>query len=290
MAQAPKVRLRLKDVFGAPIREAATIQFHNLETSERKLLKGVDVSRIVAVSGLRGAPRGLYRMSIDIPSYMPVSRFLNVPASATPLTEIAMAIDPADVTEVKFPAYGRLPADLRGLIERSKAVLGFEGKSGKALYESLDSVRKAGMINIAAKANVTPLADDSTVLPRLEELHELRGDRFFVTVAKELREEVKHSAAAGLFHSVSGFLHHPPDGFTPAGSFKTPDNYGNLQLSFFMKGNECRADVDLDDAQGLGHIFQVLGNWLTNRPTHPYDIHQILYAYQHIDAGYRLEV
>lgn len=290
MAQAPRVRLRLKDVFGAPVRESATIQFHNLETSERRLLKGVDASRIVAISGLSGSPRGLYRMSIDIPSYMPVSRFINVPASATQLTEMTMAIDPDNVTGVKFPGYSRLPANLRSLLERSKAVLGFEGMSGKALYESLDPIRKAGLLNIAAKANVTPLADESTVLPRIEELHELRGDRFFVTVAKELREEVKHSAAAGLFHSVSGFLHHPPDGFTPAGSFKTPDSYGNLQLSFFMNGNDCRADVDLDDAQGLGHIFQVLRNWLSGRPTHPYDIHQILYAHQRIDADYRLQV
>jgi hypothetical protein len=290
MAQAPKVRLRLRDVFGSTIRESATIEFHHLELSERKVLKGVDASKTIAVAGLRGSPRGLYRMFVDLPSYMPISQFLNVPASGSRIAEIRLAVNPDRVRDVKFPAYSSLTADLRQLLGRSTAVLNFEAKSGKALYESLDPIRKACLLNIAAKTNVTSLVDASRVLPRIEEIHELRGDRFFVTVAKELREEVKNSAPAGLFNPVSGILHHPPTGFTSAGSFKTPDNYGNLQLSFFMNADDCRADVDLDDEQGLGHVFQVLRNWLTGRPTHPYDIHQILYAHQHIDAGYRFQV
>jgi hypothetical protein len=121
-------------------------------------------------------------------------------------------------------------------------------------------------------------------------LRELRGDRFFVVVSKELREETKHSGGDGLFKSVSGSLHHLPAefiGFTPAGSFKTPDRYGNLQLTFFMKGDECVADVDIDDASGLEHVFQVIENALPGNSTHPYNIHQILVAHQKLDPGYR---
>ena len=46
--------------------------------------------------------------------------------------------------------------------------------------------------------------------------------------------------------------------------------------------------IDIDDAAGLGHVFQVLRNHLTGNPTHPYNIHQILIAHQHLDPGYRL--
>jgi hypothetical protein len=49
-------------------------------------------------------------------------------------------------------------------------------------------------------------------------------------------------------------------------------------------------DVDIDDAAGLGHVFQVLRNTLTGRPTHPYDIHEILVSYQQLDPGYRFVV
>jgi hypothetical protein len=91
-----------------------------------------------------------------------------------------------------------------------------------------------------------------------------------------------------LFRPVDGSLHDPPQGFAPAGSFKTFDAFGNLQLTFFADGARCRADVDIDDAAGLLHVFQVLRNNLSGNPTHPYDIHQILIAHQHLDPGYQL--
>ncbi len=129
------------------------------------------------------------------------------------------------------------------------------------------------------------------MLPYVEELREIRGDRFFVRVPKELREEVKNSVALGFFRSVDGSLHHPPAGFTDAGSFKTEDSYGNLQLTFFMKENgDCVADIDIDDAAGIGHVFQVLMNTLTGRPTHPYGIHEILVFHQKLDPGYGFAV
>jgi hypothetical protein len=121
----------------------------------------------------------------------------------------------------------------------------------------------------------------------------LRGDRFFATVPKELREEVKHSVIDDLFHEADESLHHPPtgfEGFSNAGSFKTSDPEGNLQLSFFMKGDECLVDIDIDDAAGLAHAFQVLRNTLKGRPTHPFDIHQILVFRQKLDPGYTFNV
>jgi hypothetical protein len=73
-----------------------------------------------------------------------------------------------------------------------------------------------------------------------------------------------------------------------AGSFKTGDLFGNLQVTLFQNDAQCRADIDIDDAAGLGHVFQVARNHLTGEPTHPYNIQQILIAHQHLDPGYRL--
>ena len=110
-------------------------------------------------------------------------------------------------------------------------------------------------------------------------------------MSHELREEVKNSALSGHFFEAPSGLHRPPDGFESAGSWKTPDHYGNLQVTFFAKGSsEWVADIDIDDAGGLAHVFQVLRNHLTGRPTHPYDIQQILLVHQKIDPGYSLVV
>ena len=129
------------------------------------------------------------------------------------------------------------------------------------------------------------------MLSYIQELRELRGDRFFATVPKELREETKNSVDEGLFDPADSSLHHPPAGFTHAGSFKTPDHYGNLQLTFFMnEAGDCVADIDIDDARGIEHVFQVLRNKLSGKPTHPYNIHEILVGYQHNDPGYSFQI
>jgi hypothetical protein len=90
---------------------------------------------------------------------------------------------------------------------------------------------------------------------------------------------------------VSGSLHTPPPGYCAAGSFKTADQYGNLQLTFFASEQPpltFKVDADIDDAAGLGHVFQVMRNWLTHGTTHPYDIHQILVYRQEVALPYEL--
>src|SRR6266404_1178449 len=123
------------------------------------------------------------------------------------------------------------------------------------------------------------LGDDVTAFTRL------RGDRFFAKVAKELRDAVKNSIAANVFSEAPDALHTPPPGFEKVDSFKTPDLYGNLQLTFFSNPTtlEFLSDTDIDDAQGGEHIFQVLRPILTGKHTNPYDIHEILLEYQKVD-------
>jgi hypothetical protein len=122
-------------------------------------------------------------------------------------------------------------------------------------------------------------------------LYRIRPDRIFADVDVSLRDRVKTAEAEGRFREVNGALHTPPPGYCSAGSFKTDERYGNLQLSFFASEAApllFRVDADIDDAAGVGHTFQVLRNWVTSGATHPYDIHQILVYRQEAFPAYDL--
>jgi len=239
---------------------------------------------------LFGAPQGLYKAEIDPAAYLSVSRFIKLKASAVTEIEIVFPIDKKKVKSVVFQPFVRLPADLKRVLENSDKVSSFEGKKGEKLYDALDDIRKAGMLNIVAKCAATPLSNGKTILPFLERINEIRGDRFFVAVSKELRQETKNSAVAGLFFPAPEILHTPPEGFAHAGSFKTFDRYGNLQLSYFLNGEDCVADIDIDGASGLEHLFQVVEHRVTGQQTHPYEVHEILMIHQEIDPGYKFLV
>jgi hypothetical protein len=289
MASEVKLQLELLNVYGKFLGEKVDVILRHQVLSETNKAS-LNATGKVQITGLRGSPQGLYRIEVDPPSYQYVSQFINMKASGITPLSLTFPIDPGKVKKVNFPSYQKLSDDLRTVLENSDKVLSFVGKKGPDLYGALDDIRRAGLLNIAVKSGATPLTNGRTVLSYIQTLNELRGDRFFCVVPKELREEVRNSEAEGLFDKVDGSLHHPPPGFSSAGSFKTPDNYGNLQLTFFMKGDDCVADVDIDDAGGLGHIFQVLRNKLSGKPTHPYNIHEILVAHQKLDPGYTFVV
>jgi hypothetical protein len=289
MPAEPVLKLHLLDIFDEPINEAALVTFRNQSLSEVLNARSV-AGKSMSVRGLRGSPNGLYRVEADPAAYLASSRFIDVAASGTTEAEMYFAVDPRRVKKVSFPAFNRLSTEVRRLLDASKSIGGFEGKAGAKLYGGLDDLRRAGFLNIIAKCGVTALPSGRSVLSHIEELRDLRGDRFFCVVPQQLRDDVKNATQAALFNEVDGSLHHPPDGFEPAGSFKTPDHYVNLQLTFFASADEWVADIDIDDANGLAHVFQVLRNELTGRPTHPFDIHQILKRHQSLDTGYRLEI
>jgi len=289
MATEVRLRLEVLDVYGKPIPEKIDVMLRHQVLSEVLKVSAIGAKPIV-ITGLRGAPQGRYRIEVDPPSYQYVSQFLNMKASGITSLSIQFPIDPGKVKKVNFPSFSKLSENLKKLLEKSDKVFSFEGKKGNVLYDSLDDIRRAGLLNIAAKSDATGAGNEKSVLSYIQELKEIRGDRFFAIVPKQLREDTKNSVALGMFQPVDGSLHHPPEGFTHAGSFKTPDHFGNLQLTFFMKGDECVVDIDIDDAGGLEHVFQVLRNKLSGSPTHPYNIHEILIRFQKIDPGYTFVV
>lgn len=281
----PTLTLRLLDVKNRPLEETVDIILRRQSIGQPTVVS-VKAGKALKIKNLSS---DVYFVEVDPPSYLAAGSFVMVNPGGANLT-MTFPVDNRKVKNVVFPAFNKLGAESRRVLNDTDMLLDFENKSGAELYKALDDTRRAGFLNIMSKSSFTVLSNGRIVSSYVTRLRELRGDRFFAVVPKELREETKNSAVAGLFRSVPEGKHHPPVGFTNAGSFKTPDHYGNLQLSFFSNGSDWVADIDIDDAAGLEHVFQVLRNELTNRPTHPYDIHEILIKHQMLDPGYELVV
>jgi hypothetical protein len=176
-------------------------------------------------------------------------------------------IHPERVREARFPAYADLDPVLKDVLERSR----LEGSdhSGAALYQDLSADEKAGLFNLFAKMSSVGFDDRRTIWSFVDDVYRVRPDRVFV--------------------NVQVGLHTPPLGFVSAGSYKTFDDFGNLQLSFFCSQAAplaFKVDADIDDAAGLAHSFQVIRNFVTQGTTHPYDIHEILVFRQEATLPY----
>ncbi len=221
--------------------------------------------------------------------HRPVAQFAMPGPGSPAVAQLYAPLDPQRVTSAKFPDYAALPAELCAALERSM-IEGVTG-SGETLYVALGDTLKAGLLNLFSKMNGFGFDDKRTVWSFVDRLTRIRADRIFADVQPALRDMVKSGVAAGRFRVVSGSLHTPPPNFVPAGSFKTLEQYGNLQLTFFVSALEplaFKVDADIDDAAGLGHVFQVLRNSVTHGTTHPYDIHEILVFRQEVALPYEL--
>ena len=281
-----RLELEFVDVHGERIRDTVDIRLRHRVLAEERRIDDQDASRPIAIPGLRTEPNGLYVLEVRARCYWPVSRFVTIAASGLTRETIALPIRPERAQAV-FPSYDELDDRMRGVLERSDKVRGHEGLTGRALYDALSDDARAGLLNISKKSLATPFRNGADLLHHVT-LVDVRGDRCFVEVPLALKDQMPGFVEEEVFRAVDGSLHEPPSGFLPAGSFKTLDAFGNLQMTFFASGVRCVADVDIDDAAGLRHVFQVMRNHLSGNPTHPYNIHQILVTHQHLDPGYRL--
>lgn len=279
------------DVYGKRVKDRidVTLKHQTLSHSEHK--KDHQGNKRLKFTGLDSTQGGAYHVLVFPTRYRPVSMFVRVHEGKTVQQSFVLPVDPDRVADVEFPEYEDLAADLKSVLQASD-VEGNEGLHGEDLYKALDNPRKAGLLNVYTKMKATVFENGRDAFSYVSSLTRVRAQRFFAKVRKELRDEVKNSIASNLFHEVSGALHTPPPGFSSADSFKTREKYGNLQLSFFSKPEtlEFIIDADIDDAQGIEHVFQVLRPFFTGKNTNPYDVHEILIAYQKIDPMYRLLV
>ena len=249
-------------------------------------------SKTITLTEIITSQGGRYVLRVAPDRYRSMYRIIQVHESPVKNEEhIVLAIRPDRVVDVKFPEFNELSADLVRVLSQSN-VESFPGLQGQALFDALRPLKipTAGMFNLHAKMNATLFQNQRSVLSYLEKLLRIRGDRIFGVVDKTLRDEVKNACLEDKFHEVSGALHTPPPNFKFVDSFKTFEDYGNLQLTFFANPNtlEFIVDADIDDADGLNHIFQVVEHAVSGSDTNPYDIHQILTYYQKIYPGYDL--
>ena len=253
--------------------------------------------QVAAARGLNGRSRfvvpdvnpGQHYVVTALPHrHRPVGQFVQVPIDGPAKLDMHFPLHP-DHSEPSFKPYGELEADLRAVLERST----LEGAtaSGAALYDGLQPIERAGLLNLFCKMHGFGFDERQTIWHAVASLYRVRPDRIFADVDVALRDRVKTAESDGRFREVSGKLHTPPPGFRSAGSFKTDERFGNLQLSFFASEAapiRYKVDADIDDAAGLAHTFQVLRNWITEGTTHPYDIHQILVFRQEAFPPYDL--
>jgi len=230
-----------------------------------------------------------YLVKVFPTRHRPVAQFA-MPLSAAPvLVQFYTPLDPAHVSTARFPEYGRVAPEL----QRALAVSTVEGTvgTGPELYGALTDTQRAGLFNLFAKMSGFGFDADRTVWTFVDRVYRIRPDRVFVDVQPALRDLVKGAIVDERFHEAPSKLHTPPPGFVQAGSYKTADRYGNLQLTFFASQTApltFKVDADIDDAAGVGHTFQVIRNWATHGTTHPYDIHEILVFRQEVALPYDL--
>jgi hypothetical protein len=285
--------LQLVDASRAPLDDMADVIVSSPQSNVTvSVTKNIKASATLRLVGLKATEPYLVR--VYPVRHRPVGQFHRAPASGSTLITLACPIDPERVVSVTFPKYSALSTQAKAILRRSRLDHSPLGVSGASLYYSVElgNVPKAGLLNLVAKMERTMLPDGSSAIDHVDSLYRVRGDRVFANVAKGLRDLVKIGVSEGTFRPVSGSLHRPDPEFQLVDSYKTAhEPFGNLQITFFATIESplrFTADIDIDDAAGLEHSFQVLSHWLTGGSTHPFDIHDILLYHQHLDPGYQL--
>ncbi len=286
------LRLSLLDVEENPLADTVDISLKHTILSDTRVIKNQSGNRRISIPNLDASQGGVYRLQVFPMRHHAVGQFVKVLDGSTVDAELVFPVKADRVTGIQAPDFAHLGNDLQNVLQASGTVEGLPGVLGQQLWDALDAPRKAGLLNISSKMNHTVFGSGNDVFSFLTSFTRFRGDRFFAIVKKELRDETKNSQAAGLFHEVPGGLHVPPPGFELVDSYKTVDLYGNLQLTFFANPSTLQflVDADIDDAQGIEHIFQVIDHLITGGDTNPYDIHEILRYFQKIDPHYELIV
>ena len=154
-------------------------------------------------------------------------------------------------------------------------------------FEARDIERKVGLRNVWAKMEATKLTE------HVARVVDVRRDRIWFEPDQKLADLVAKATDGVHFEPANATLHSPLEkGFVVCESVKTPDRYGGLQLIFWGRPGEraSMVEADIDDASGIGHLFQVLRNALPGVSTNPYDIGEILRFHQELDPGYELVV
>lgn len=271
MPTSANLALELGDLGGNRIHDTVRVELAAVSGAARYCNRE-RVQGELTLTGIACNPNPLYRLTVSPNCYRPRQVFVTLKPGGTVTLKLAFPVEPAKVRRILAPAYESLPAPLRGILDQ-------------AAYDALRPLQLACLLNLAAKTSATLLGDGRSCLDHLNGIVKIQQDRILARTRAALEEETSQSP---LFRRVSGRLHPPPPGYRPARSFKTMDQHGNLQLTFFRRGeagDDYLVDADIDEARSIQHVFEVVRNSITG-PTHPYNVREILLATQGIDPGY----
>ncbi|HEX8184142.1 MAG TPA: hypothetical protein VF747_05305, partial [Blastocatellia bacterium] len=157
-----QLRLDLFDVNGKRIGGRVDVRLRHQVLNHTPVFNGLDASKRILIKDLFASPQGLYRVEVDPAAYLPVSHFVNIKSSGITPLPVTVPIDPRKVKSVDFPDYEKVPAELRTILDRSDRILASEGRKGADFYNGIDEIRKACLLNIAAKCAATPLSNGKT--------------------------------------------------------------------------------------------------------------------------------
>ena len=239
-------------------------------------------------------PGTLYAFRLNADGFKPYAFFQlmkpgarNLPSEA----RVRLMADPKKIGGITAAAFADLPPNFRRGLERAVMIeLAAEdrdllGLSGAALYSAMGPMRKASLLNLVAKGRHAS-ADRIASFVRAPAI--LRQDRCFAEVDPALHDKLSRSDS---YKSAPATLHMPPPGFELMNSFKSRDAHANLQVTFMREvgSDVIWADIDIDEASGFEHGFEVIRNAVTDGRTNPYLVRELLLLSsekQPIDPGY----
>jgi hypothetical protein len=298
------LRLRVTDLLGEPIGGMLNIDFAPAGNSpggtamEASLQIAGETDIVVDGIQCRPGPGTLYTVRVNARNFRPYAFFqLMVEQKANTPSEspIRLMVKPKRVVDIEAPAFPALDAPLRRLLDSAflqalePADRDLMGLQGAALYDKLGPLRKACLLNIFAKASHASADRCFGFLRWLVTLHQ---DRCFCSADPGMPEFLRRSER---FKSAPATLHAPLSGYCLEDSFKSKDAHANLQVTFMRdkRTGGLAADVDLDEASGVEHGFEVIRNAATQGRTNPYVIREFLLLFDPVekvlDPRYRFE-
>jgi len=283
-----------KDIYGHTITDEVEIKIYNTQLMTEKQIFDVKFQGSpVTLSGVPAFPTGHAQMIVTPTKYRFKQRFINVEAGVTNHITEYFFVDPdhANPHPIEFAdlagkSYG---AELRRILDASHI--------DAVVWASLDKRNRATILNLSAKMSKETVKDGTPLITFVENIDRnwldlKHRERIYAHVLSDLLPALRDFPQ--VYFSVSGGMHKfPPGGWTPVSapdSFKTlKDSAGNIQLTFAINlAEDFLADIDLDDHTGLEHVADVLKHKFSGKDTDPYDIQQILWFSQQLDAEYRL--
>jgi len=253
----------------------------NMEVSVNGPVGRFTITGILCQTG----PGTMYEVRVSTDHYRKYAFFQSIREDRDNIAsdDVEFWVKPGDVKDITAPTFADLPATVRGMCDQATMIVEkpedkeLTGLSGRALYQQMDPLRKACLLNIATKAADAKTAGNC--LPTFRGLLISRQDRLFARVTPGLVELLQTGA---MFKSAPATLHEPPQGFEMSvhGSFKSKDAHANLQVTFMTEiaTGTLAADIDIDESLGIEHGFEVIRNAVFKKRTNPYLIREFLNA------------